>query len=473
MGPLRAARAPVGVASFAVVLLIVTGGLGFVYFYSGPSAPTPGQNPHPSVPGGDTVFLNATALPTLTSTASASSSQTPGAGPAYAEFFPSGPPQIVLGYDNMPFTGAQGSYCWPPAVWGPTKCVNADPLASGSIPLVAVYPRPNVTLTSTLASGLQGFMIKLYSEHPLSQVFSGAVTGYHPYGFPLNFTSGDYLLGVYASYGSAEVSSYYNLTTVATPNSRVDSGLRVQIGSPAVHYVSFTAPQSTSSGPSWEDWPLTVYSNTTTDVDLSAGSVIDGVWVQFVPSHLANVGPAGTTTHMLLAGAVKPFVNNDISNVSMIIRATGQNGARGQVLLPVERTWAVTPIGSAQAVNLTTSLESHFMVFQNQTGYDWFPFVYDPGGFATDASLTESFSLVGMVNGSVVSGIPSWLRVDVVTSSVTLAAHVPAYVEVTLAPSASAPLGNYAILVKGVIDGQTSFIAIPFWVSPPIRFGPS
>ncbi len=39
---------------------------------------------------------------------------------------------------------------------------------------------------------------------------------------------------------------------------------------------------------------------------------------------------------MLLAGAVRPFVNNDISNVSMIIQAEASGGNLGQVALPLE-----------------------------------------------------------------------------------------------------------------------------------------
>jgi hypothetical protein len=455
------ARGLTSFVAYIVVVIMVVGSISVVS-YTGTlgvrsTTPTSGR-----VPGANGVFLNASNLPTVTSTV----------GPSLVtpEYFPAEPPLIVLYDDNMPFEGFQGSYCWPPLSWSQSvSCVNIAPADSNAIPVVAVYPNATISFGASFWRGLQGFTVTLYRQEPLVKVYSGPVP---PNGLALNNTSGDYLLGVYASYVTAGVSSYYNLTTVSGPAARVDRGVSILVGDPAVHYGCFSSSQSTVCGPQWEDWPVTVKSNASTDVYLNASSVMLGAWAEFVPSHLSNVGPEGVQTHMILAGAVRPFVNNDISNVSMIIRGVAGNGGWGQALLPIEGGDDVVSIRSPSPVNITYFDRNSFGVTQNQSSTGYFPLVYDPGGAPTNASLTEYFSLIGMINGSRVSSVPSWLKLDVLSSSLTLQAYLPNYIELSVSASADTPAGGYALLIKGTVDGNSSYFIIPFVVSPPVYMGP-
>ena len=447
--------------SVFVTVVILVGGVSVLLYPQGTRSGTTTQSID-RIPGGNGVFVNSSSLPTWNAT----TTNVPD-GASYLEYYPSGPPRILLYYDNEPFTGLAGSYCWPPPAWGaPTSCVDRASPAVGSIPTIAVYPSPTVSFYSTFVGGLEGFTVMVYRENPLSRVFSGQVTG----DLPLNVTSGNYLIGAYGSFGGADVSAYYNLTVVFGPSVRVDQGISIQLGSPAVHTGSLpVGGGGTMSGVFWEDWPVTVRSNLTTDVYLNATSVTSGTWVEFVPSHLTDVGPTGAEADMLLAGAVRPFVNNDISNETMIIEANGGGGLWGEVLLPIEGTGCVTPVRTASPANVTlTWPPANFLVVQNQTDFNWLTIVYDPGGVPSNGSLKGDFSLVGMVNESQVSGLPSWLNLTLPSPSLTMDAYVPEHLEIAVTASSDAPVGTYAFLLKAVYEGQASFYVIPIMVWPPM-----
>ena len=458
-----------GIVSFVVVVLIIVGGLGAAVYLGVPTSVPTSSSGHPP---GNGPFITDTGTSSFTSTASASTGTTGGRAP-YPLYLPASPPLGLLYYDNMPFTGLQGSYCWPPSGSGAeVRCADIAGIKPSAVPVVAVYPRPNVTFSSTFWRGIQGVSIELYKGASTDPVFSGRVTGYHPYGFPLNFTSGSYLLSVIDYYGGgADVSSYYNLTAVASPSASVVGGLKIQVGSPEVHYFTMTTPNYTVSGPSWEDWPITVTSNATTDVDLSAASVIYGDWVEFVPSHLTNVGPAGAVAHMLIAGAVRPFVDNDISNVSLMIRASGQGGELGQVLIPMEGSEYITVFRSSAPSNITTGVHP-FQATRGQTDYGAYSLVYDPGGVPSNTSLQVDLSIVGVINGTQVNGVPTWLALSLLNPSVTLQAYQPVYLRLSARAAADAPVGDYALLLRAVADGKTSYLVVPFSVVNPINNGP-
>ena len=450
--------------SFLAVALIIIGGLAAAAYLGGSSAPS--HTSAPVGPPGAGPFLNETGLPAFTST---TASQPPGREIQSPLYLPGTPPPGLLSYDNMPFEGLQGSYCWPPSR---AQCVDVTSLDPAGFPVVAVYPRPNVTFSSTFWRGIQGVFIRLYDGSSPTPVFSGEVTGYHPFGFPLNFTSGSHLLSVFDYYGGgAEVSSYYNLTTVRSPSATIDHGLKVQVGSPGVHYFSVSTPNYTVTGPMWEDWPVTVYSNATTSVDLSAASVIYGNWVEFVPSHLTDVGPSGATTHMLISGAVRPFVDNDISNVSLMVRASGGGGELGQALIPLEGSEYVGVFRATGAPNMTIGALSPYWATQGQTGYEAYALVYDPGGVPSDASLQVDLSIVGMINGSGVYRLPPWLALDLLNPSITLQAFQPVYFQFSTRTAADAPVGDYAFLVRASVGGQSGYLVVPFEVMYPMTAG--
>lgn len=424
-----------------------------------------------ATPNGSAVFLNAANLPTWPST-KATTASVPNGTP---EYFPGNPPQIILYYDNNPFTGAQGSYCWPPSDWGVgSKCVDIIPSNSSMVPVVAVYPSPTVGFDSTFQKGLQGFVIRLFGGSQLIEVFSGEVSENESNfplsnNLPLNFTSGNYILGVYASYSGGEVSSYYNLTTVSSPAAYVDRGVRIQIDEPSLHYINLTTPSGGyGRDVGWEDWPLTITSNTITSVNLAANSVVFGTWVQFVPSHLTNVGPApGVHADMLVAGALgPPLITN--GNVSMMIRAESQDGAWGEVLLPLEGGPFVLPISPSLLANVSLNPLDPLAVTQNQTFFGVYRMVYDAGGVPSNGVLRVNLSIIGMINESMVSSIPNWLSLTLVSPTVTLPAYEPVFFQIEATASGEAPVGGYALLAKVVTGGQSSYMVVPIEIMAPV-----
>ena len=386
---------------------------------------------------------------------------------ANSTFSPPGVPSIWLNYEQMVFSGRQGSYCW--SFSSPSSpCVTESvPLNTSAVPTVAVYPQPSIAFEigpPAMRQSPNGAMsYTLYTLNPLHTVLSES--GYQ---VQFNFTSGDYLLAVNFTASSESSSDYFLLSTVAHEDSAVNHGLRVEIG--GLNYdphdsLSMGSGEITFVGV--ESWSVTVYSNVTTNIELSSLSVMLGTWAEFVPSHLANVGPNGTQTDLLIAGAVRPFENNDMANVSLIVRGTGSDGSWGQATLPLEGGSLVIPIapgGSVVAQNPRSWLAT-----TGSTQYDsTFGLAYDLGGMPSNATTTASIAVDGMVSGGQLEPLPSWLTLSPEFSNLTLQAYKPNYDLMSMTTTAQAPLGSYYVLLDITTSVQHTYALIEIEVTPPV-----
>jgi hypothetical protein len=76
-------------------------------------------------------------------------------------------------------------------------------------------------------------------------------------------------------------------------------GIEVSVGSPQIEFGSFSGSACGGgpgiTGPVYEQFPITITSNTTADINLTSPDVPYGVWAKFIPSQLENVGPKGAT----------------------------------------------------------------------------------------------------------------------------------------------------------------------------------
>ncbi len=199
--------------------------------------------------------------------------------------------------------------------------------------------------------------------------------------------------------------------------------------------------------------------------------MISGDWVKFLPSELNEVGPNGTVVDMLIAGAVRPFVNNDISNVSMIIQAVASTGVQGEVALPLEG------YGGFVVINSTTQSDQQFQspswdVFAaNQTNYGVESIIYDPSAGGANQTLPISVSILGFLDASgVVVQQPSWLQFSLPQSSegLVISPYDPLYIPVAYQSTSAAPLGSYTVVISIEIGGSAVTIYTPVVVSPPI-----
>jgi hypothetical protein len=396
-------------------------------------------------------------------------------------------PEIDVYYDNMPFTGEQGSYCWAGNAdtvqndtSAPRTCQTVpSPAQMSGLPTIAVYPNATVSFTLPKDSypgfgggsfvDLNGMTLgaQLFDSGSMTLVksTSSAVSG-----FPLGtLPVGDYILRVNATWGASYTVDYYGIQQIQSVDFS-EGGITISIGSPAVQMNTISGGGQTDSGPDLETWPLTLTSPTVVrDVNLSATSVISGDWIQFLPSYLPEVGPNGTQAEMLLNGAVRPFVDNDISNVTMIIQATGSGGATGEVGLPLEDAGGSIvfhSLASGQQFETPT-----WSVTQDQNLFAAVSLIYDPTGQASNQSLPVTVSIAGLYEGggSIVP-LPSWLQFSVPTSSTNLsiAPYDPLVFTITTSSAASAPIGGYTLVLDVQVGGVTLTLFAPVVVVAPI-----
>jgi hypothetical protein len=249
----------------------------------------------------------------------------------------------------------------------------------------------------------------------------------------------------------------------------LQQGIEISVGSPKVDHVSFGS-SACGGGPGEEgfvgeeEFPVTVTVNTTTDVDLTSPNVPSGVWVQFVPSQLEDVGPQGANATLLLAGDVDPFGGN-VWNSSLFIDASGSTaGLTGETVLPLDSAYgdmdvlqSVGPVGQVPTPNpgalfsqgTTPSTE------QNQTNYALLRAVYDPSsGTPGSSSLSVTITGVGLMQNGTEVPFPDWLKVTTADSSFAMSADQPYYLQVCVRISTSTPQGSFTIVLNEKVDGQ-------------------
>jgi hypothetical protein len=464
-----------GARVFLIVVLAGVGILGGLYFASSRTVPPVVISPGPY--GTD---VNATGV---AGTGQTGEPQLPGLPPLPATLVGTIPAVDVV-YQQMPFTGMQGSYCWAGIATTNQSTTTSErtchaaalPANSPGIPTVAVYP--NATLSfqfadqqypkSLSASLLQSGSMKLVSTN--TSAIGGFALG--------SLRVGNYLLVINASYPRSYTVDYYDVMQIESPT-YASGNISISIGSPVVHMGSLSIAEGTgtmtTSFPTLELWPLTLTSPSVINgVNLTSMSVINGDWVQFLPSYLPEVGPNGTSVTMLLAGAVRPFVANDIGNVSMIIQASATGGNFGQIALPLEGSGSSIVLHSLASSNQDILVGAFSVMAANQSNFGAESIIYDPQTGATNQSIPIAISIAGFFNANGTIGPqPSWLQFYIPQSSMdlSLTPYNPLYFQIDFTSTSAAPLGFYTLVVDVHIGSDNLTLFAPVDVRPPIFAG--
>ncbi len=479
-----------GPTLFVLTILVGVTVAGGVFFVT--NHPSPAQT---TAPGPYSTETNQTG--TQTGTAPPSERGVPPLPPSLL----GNAPEIVAEYDNMPFAGEQGPYCWAGNATtvqaGTTAALGchsaASPTEMSGLPTIAVYPNATlgfqfpediyvgfggasfVSMTGlTLAASLfQSGSMSLVASNPSS--ISGFALGILP--------AGDYILKVNATWGHSYTVDYFGIQQIESVNF-TEGSISISIGSPSVRMTSLTQPaggsapssqgQTTVSGPDLETWPLTLTSPTVVrSVNLSSISVIRGDWVRFLPSFLPEVGPNGTEADMLLSGAVRPFVNNDISNVTMIIQASASGGSVGEVGLPLEGAGGAVVFHSL-ASGQDFETPTWGLSAADQTNFGGVSLIYDPPSPPANQSLPVVVSIAGLYEaGGAIVPLPSWLQFTVPQSSTNLsiAPYQPLEFAIGDYTATSAPLGGYTLVIEVQVGSASMTLFAPVEVGAPISMG--
>ncbi|MDA4135069.1 MAG: hypothetical protein OK441_05830 [Thaumarchaeota archaeon] len=260
----------------------------------------------------------------------------------------------------------------------------------------------------------------------------------------------------------------------------LQNGITVSVGQPSTTYASSSGAACGggpgSTGPGEEEFPVTVTSNTTTDVVLSSPSPPFGVWVEFVPSELQDVGPQGAHATMLLAGDTEVSEGGPNSASLFVDAFSPAGGLTGESVIPLHAAFGFTnilrsvgPVGfplnpgysgvTFFSLNSTANQTSFPPVADgNQTNYAVLTNVYDPGtvgGTQAASSLSVKITGVGLMqNGSEVA-LPSWIVVKPVNASFVMAADEPYDLQVCVTISDSPPLGDFTVALNESVNGQS------------------
>ncbi len=296
--------------------------------------------------------------------------------------------------------------------------------------------------------------------------------------FALVVIAGVALVGAYSAVNPTASSSSNGQScenpAAVSQSSPSQGGLQITVGGPVTttlhpeFFNTSVGPQITFTG--WEALSVYVRSNVTADVSLGVSDVPCGVWAEFDPSSLQNVGIAGARTSLLLAGAVSllPQTSNP-RNSSLIINAWRGNGASSAIILPVVQQENLTVLRSPGPV-IEAGIQTSWGAYTTGNTSDVFGVVYDPANPQQDPTLNVSLSAAGLIqNGSLVR-LPSWMRVSLPTPSFILNASEPYYFEVGIATQ-PAHFGNYAISLREDVNGQPFTESVTIETHNPPSFG--
>jgi hypothetical protein len=175
-----------------------------------------------------------------------------------------------------------------------------------------------------------------------------------------------------------------------------------------------------------------------------------------------------------LAGAVMPFVQNDISNVSLPISAVAAGGAKATAGLPIEFTGGNVGVAILQSpgpISFGGPMEGQ----AGQPSDPLFSVVYSPAASsATTASLPVSLQVLGTYDNGEVGPMPSDVQVSFPQPSFELAPYSVFYFPVaennSLKPSNVTPSVNYVFAVREMVGNSTYLMPLTVSVSLVLVF---
>ena len=212
------------------------------------------------------------------------------------------------------------------------------------------------------------------------------------------------------------------------------SAVKMTIGEPswveACNTVSSGTGASSVTFVAYEVFPITIIAgpNVTfalhaataspTPQQLAIGVYSNTIWTGFNPLHVTTNPDGIARSNFTLAGAVMPFVPNDIANVSLPLEARSSNGLAGSVDLPIEFTGK--QIGGVDVIHVLQSpgpiqFEGTMQGSPGNSIQYAYGLVFSPPTSSAGTSpINVSLSVVGSWNAGLVGPLPPSIQVSVV-----------------------------------------------------------
>jgi hypothetical protein len=264
-------------------------------------------------------------------------------------------------------------------------------------------------------------------------------------------------------------------------SSRAGSTVVVTIGEPSWEEDCFSFPEpqggvyavSETSFPAYEVFPITVQAPPNTLVTLGAGTAtptaeqmsVDGVrnttiWTWFYPGSVETDSSGAASSNLTLAGAVMPFVPNDISNVTLPIVALASTGVNGSAGLPIEfeggSSGGVTILRSPGPIAFAAGIGGQ----AGSPSQPIFNVVYSPPNSTQTASPVQvSLQVIGTYQNGSVGPLPSGVQVSFPQPSFELQPDSMFYFVVnetnSLSPSNATSADTFTFAVQERVDNST------------------
>lgn len=261
-------------------------------------------------------------------------------------------------------------------------------------------------------------------------------------------------------------------------SSPAGSAVVVAIGEPSWQQDCVYGNNSMTSYPDHEVFPIAVHASPNTAITLQTGEAVptaqqvaEGIhnatlWTWFNPSTVETDQTGIARSNLTLAGAVMPFVPNDIANVTLPIIASAPTGLNGSAGLPIEFEGGVSAVlQSAGPIAFGGGIQ----VQANGSASPRFDAVYSPPGSSSSAPLQVSMSVLGTYDNGSIGPLPTDVQVSFPQPSFEMPPHSLVYFNVdesnSLHYSNTTLAAAYTFAVQEKVGNETFVVPLAVSVS--------
>lgn len=267
-------------------------------------------------------------------------------------------------------------------------------------------------------------------------------------------------------------------STALVASSPAGSAVVVAIGEPSWQQDCVYGSNSMTSYPEYEVFPIAVHASPNTTITLQTGEAVpiaqqvaEGIhnatlWTWFNPGTVETDQTGIARSNLTLAGAVMPFVPNDIANVTLPIIASAPTGLNGSAGLPIEFEGGVSAV--LQSVGPIV-FGGGIQVQANGSASPRFDAVYSPPGSSSSAPLQVSMSVLGTYDNGSIGPLPPHVQVSFPQPSFEMPPHSLVYFNVdesnSLHYSNTTLAAAYTFAVQEKVDNETFVVPLAVSVS--------
>lgn len=248
--------------------------------------------------------------------------------------------------------------------------------------------------------------------------------------------------------------TYAHQRIMAIPLAILPSGSTLSVDVGPLDYTGTqfcTGPQGTARActgfVSYEELPITVYSEEPQQVKISTSQVPDGGYVKFIPDHFGVQGN-GSISRMVVAGIMEPFMINPVDTKTLEIQITSADGSTGIAYVPIIHRSNITVLTNPAPIKPDGNLISS----GSQMAIIPFGVVYEPSG-GEPSTLPVKLEALGLVNGSKIVPFTPSFNVTIPRNSFVLNSSEPYYFMVESTAN-SLPSGKITFAIGQDMGGQ-------------------